>query len=192
MIRTTLVAVLTLLLVPSLAFATGEPRANSEGADPELAPGSPESASWLELAKSKANELAEEHADTIEEILETFDQGAESAREFTAEAVESTLNSLSKNGEGIRDAGFDTTRIYVGLSVIPGAILHIEQIRILSPDEEKAVMEKYAEDTLMTFVLKTLFRAYEVEVRGYEVVAVRIHLNINPRATAILEKVPVH
>ncbi len=147
-----------------------------------------ESQSWYDLAKSEADSLTEEHGETIVDLVEVFNDGIDSVRKFSAKAVEQMLNTLSDKSEAIQAAGFDTTRVYLDLGIIPGAILNIEQIDTLSEDQKKAVLEKYADDALVTFVLKTLYRAFDMEVRGYEVTAVRIHLRAIPRATAILVK----
>ena len=147
-----------------------------------------ESQSWYDLAKDKADSLTEEHSETIVDLVEIFNDGIDLTQKFSAKAVEKMLNTLSDKSEAIQAAGFDTTRVYLDLGIIPGAILNIEQIDTLSEDQKKAVLEKYADDALVTFVLKTLYRAVDMEVRGYEVTAVRIHLRAIPRATAILVK----
>ena len=115
-----------------------------------------ESQSWYDLAKDSADSLTEKHGETIIDLVEIFNDGIDSARKFSAKAVEQMLNTLSDKNEAIQAAGFDTTRVYLDLGIIPGAILNIEQIDTLSEDQKKAVLEKYADDALVTFVLETL------------------------------------
>lgn len=144
--------------------------------------------SWWDTAKQKAGEFANDGGKQFDSLTQTVKTHWQSTRKFSQQKVEDALNNLSDTSAQLNQAGFDLARIYVDISLVPGAVLHVVQIKELSDEEKQGLFNKYNHDHLMSFMLKSLFNAYDLQVNGYEVTSVRIYLSVNPKAVAVLER----
>ncbi len=157
--------VFSLLLTPAYASEAEKPA--SEGL-------------WESLQKT-ADEFATDIHKKTSEQLSVAKEKLKQANANKNQQLEQLLETLDQNMQVIERAGFKLTDLYLQMSLVPMVTGKFAQVSELSEKEWQLLLEEVKGELVLSQILKSLRKAYAVELENYKVADVRIEATIPPR-----------
>ncbi|MDE1461780.1 hypothetical protein [Spartinivicinus poritis] len=163
--RFCLSAVFSFLLTPAFASEVGQPA--SEGL-------------WESLQKTADDFVTDVHQKTTEQ-LSVAKEKLKQVNTSKDQQLEQLLATLDQNMQVIEKAGFKLTDLYLQMSLVPVVTGKFAQVRELTEKEWQQLLEEVKDELVISQILKSLRKAYAVELDNYKVADVRIEATIPPR-----------
>lgn len=124
--------------------------------------------------------------DSIKSTSNQISNSLSAAETWTTDKLNETLTEFNSYTPVINTAGFNIVKIYLKMGLIPQITVSFEQIRKLSGQHQKDVLEKHKDKEILVLLLKSLFKAYALDLGDYKVDGLRISLGVPPSTTVIL------
>ena len=135
---------------------------------------------WNSLQKATDDFVTEVQDKTVEQLAVAKDKLSQ-ANASKDQQLEQLLETLDQNMQVIERAGFKLTDLYLQMSLVPVVTGKFAQVRELSEKEWQQLLEEVKDELVLSQILKSLRKAYAVELENYKVVDVRIEATIPPR-----------
>lgn len=132
--------------------------------------------------KSKIDELNKSFQDALLASDEFLKQNAG----WHEEQIQAALKDIHANEVLFEEAGFELDEISIELSISPKCILNFEQVKTLSSEQQATILQTDM-SKLNRLLLKTLFKAYEMNLSPYKINDISIHLSMIPKVRLNLE-----
>lgn len=171
-------AALSLLITPVFVGATEESKPADEGL-------------WNSLQKA-AGEFVTDVQDKTSEQLTIAKDKINEANSSKDEQLQQLLETLDQNMLVVERAGFKLTDLYLQMSLVPVVTGKFAQVRELSEKEWQQLLEEIKDEFILKQILKSLRKAYAVELKNYRVADVRIEATIPPRTVVHFQQKNYH
>ena len=100
---------------------------------------------------------------------------------WSADNIHAALKDIHASEALFNRAGFELKLVSIDLAINPKCILTFQQIKELDEAEQELILQEAADLKLNQLLLKTLFKAYRMDLTPYVISDINIHLSLLPK-----------
>ena len=114
------------------------------------------------------------------------------AKDWSVGKLNESLEDMTKAVPIIQEAGFDTSRIAMTMSLVPTLTLEFKQVKVITPEEQEKLLKSHEDQKILSYILQSLFKTYSLQFGKYKIASTEIALTVPPTTTVRLspEEVP--
>lgn len=178
-------ALLALFLISCDERQQTDPQIHKEPLSKKLKDSSHELSDKL---KNKVDSAGESLNEQIDQINKSFVEAIErsqfeitNARYWSEEKLNEFLSEIKRSEPALAEGGYKITGIAVLIGLSPGCVVTCQQTRQLSESDERALLEKHRDRSLLSIMLKTLFKSSKLDLGQYKIKETVIYMTTIPK-----------
>ncbi len=113
--------------------------------------------SMLDNAKELTNKTIEETDKLSSKVIEQAKELTDGTKALISKNFENSTDKLKYYKEVMKEAGFKYSGLTVNIGLLPGPDFYFVRETQLTKEQEDALLEKYKDETISSFLLKTIF-----------------------------------
>lgn len=113
--------------------------------------------------------------------------GTSAVQDWSSNKLNAALEEFYSYIPIFREAGFDVSQISVEVGIIPKLDATFSQIKVLTPEEQQAVLKTQEKKYVLCFLLRSLFGVHNMKLSRFSLSSVTMSLSIPPHTILSLE-----
>jgi len=175
--------VVVLLIVTSLSCAAEPSENNKVDEDKVEKNESPTVSSlWGDLkqaASSASDSVSSMGSEFSRDAIESYDEAAQ----YSESMFDDFMLGLDANIIALEKMGYVVTDLYIGIGLIPSVSFKISKIKEVPLEEQKAILKESGNNSVLSYAMDKLNKAYSMKMGEYQIKAVRMDLSLPPRTS---------
>lgn len=115
-----------------------------------------------------------------------------SVKSSSKEKLKKGIQNLNDAQPDIEEAGFVLVRLDVDIALLPRLFARFKQVRSISDEERKAILDKTKKNKFLNFILIGLFKAIdikgEVKIDSMDLEEIELEIGLTPSAKLIFRR----
>lgn len=137
---------------------------------------------WVDL-KQAASGATEKVSSMSSELSQDAIKGYDEATQYSETMFNDFMIGLDANIIALEKMGYVVTDLYIGVELIPSVSFKISKTKEVSLKEQKAILIKSGDNSVLSYAMNKLNKAYNMKMGDYQIKAVRMDLSLPPRTS---------
>ncbi len=183
LINSLFLAAVLLLFVTSLSCAAELSEIDKTDEDKvEKSESTTVSSLWGDLkqvASGASDKVSSMSSELGRDAVESYDEVAQ----YSETMFNDFMLGLDANIIALEKMGYVVTDLYIGIEIIPSVSFKISKIKEVPLEEQKAILKESGNNSVLSYTIDKLSKAYSMKMGEYQIKAVRMDLSLPPRTS---------